>query len=168
MNDSAMRALNKYSQKQIKSTKKSKSKKRTGLSPEKTVEKEVMKWIKDQGFSCNVVEAKAIYSPTAGQYLRGQTDAGFPDIAGCTPHGLGCFIELKAKGKRSTLKEHQRQFLIEKINRGAFAVCVDSVDCLRDIINRIKGSSYDQRKDLLLDHLPKKRKPREEEPSFLD
>lgn len=167
MSNSAMRALLSYNKKQIKKSVKRK-KKRSGPSPEKIVEKSVMNWLNSQGFSCNVIEAKAVYNAQAGRYLRGQTDAGFPDIAGCTPNGLGCFIELKAKGKRSTLKEHQREFLINKINCGAFAVCVDSDECLADIVSKFKSCTIDKRKKLLLDHLPKKRKPRGEEPSFLD
>ena len=162
MNESALRALKIYSEKQIKSTKK--RKKRKGPSPEKLVEKQVMNWLNDNGFSCNVIEAKAVFNVHSGRYLRGQTDAGFPDIAGCTPQGLGCFIELKAKGKRSTLKEHQRAFLVDKINKGAFSVCVDSVDCLRDIVNRIKiCKTKNERVELLLNHLPKKRVTRVED-----
>jgi hypothetical protein len=166
MSDSAMRALLSYNKKQIKKSVK-KKKKRTGVTPEKMVEKDVMHWLSTNGFSCNVVESKAVYSAQSGRYLRGQTDAGFPDICGCSPNGLGVFIELKAKGRRSTLKDHQRAFLIDKINRGAFAVCVDSVDCLRDISLKFKHSDHEARKELLLNHLPVKKKAKEEL-SFFD
>jgi len=169
MTNSIKSALTKYSQKQIKSNKKKKkSTKRKGIAPEKQVEKEVMPWLKLNGFSCNVVESKAVYNPMLNRYVRGQTDAGFPDIAGCTPYGYGAFIELKAKGTRRTLKEHQRAFLIEKIECGAFAVCVDGVECLREIYIKCSGLSKDERVKLLKDHLPKKRVSKADDKSFFD
>ena len=95
--------------------------------PEKQVEKVVMAWLNQNGFYCHVVESKAVYSQSAGRYLKGQTVSGMPDIIGVGPHnGLGCFIELKAKGRRSTLSSNQKHFLKSVIELDAFAVCVDS------------------------------------------
>ena len=164
--NSIVRALNKYSSKQIKSTNKPMRKKNT--KPEKEVEKAVTRWLKDNGFSCNVVDSKAVYSTSSGRYMNGKTDMGFSDIVGCTPNGLAVYIELKAKGKRSTLKIHQYDFLLNKINHGAFAVCVDSVDCLVDIVSKFRHCSYENRIKLLTDHLPKKKRDRVEPKSFLD
>lgn len=99
----------------------------TNARPEKLVEKVVMAWLNQNGFYCHVVESKAVYSQSAGRYLKGQTVSGMPDIIGVAPHnGLGCFIELKAKGRRSTLSSNQKHFLKSVIELDAFAVCVDS------------------------------------------
>lgn len=125
---SARDALLNYSKKQIK-TKRTKR----NSSPEKEVEKEVMHWLRTHGFSCHVVESKAVYSPSAGGYKSGQTIPGFSDVVGCDPNGMAVFIELKAKGRNSTLKEHQYLFLKNKIEHGAFAVCVDSVMLLERV-----------------------------------
>jgi len=99
--------------------------------PEKQVEKEVTAWLNQNGFYCHVVESKAVYSQAAGQYLRGQTVPGMSDIIGVTPiNGVACFIELKAKGRRSVLSASQKHFLKTNIEMDAFAVCVDSATLL--------------------------------------
>jgi len=98
--------------------------------PEKLVETDVMCWLKSNGFSCHVVESKAVYSKAAGRYLRGMAARGFLDIVGNDKLGAACFIELKAKGKRSTLRPAQHEFIIDKICTNAFAVVVDSAELL--------------------------------------
>lgn len=122
-------------------------------TPEKDLQREIMKWLDDNKFSCHVVESKAVYSVAAGQYVRGQTVAGMPDIVGCDLIGTGVFIELKAKGRRGTLKEHQRQFLEEKIAKGAFAICCDSVEYLdenyRKWFNQLVGGNLSGAKSFL-------------------
>lgn len=130
---SAKDALLNHHKKQLKQIKK-RSKKNN--KPEKIVEKDVMHWLKTMGFDCNVVESKAVYSQKAGIYLHSQTDPGFSDIAGNNDNGLSVYIELKAKDRRSTLKEHQRQFLIRKINTNCFAVCVDSAERLENFYKK--------------------------------
>jgi hypothetical protein len=91
--------------------------------------KPVKKWLYENGFSCHRVESKAVRGPDGGFY-RGMAVAGMTDIVGCDPHGYGVFIELKAPGRRASLKPHQREFLVDKIKRGAFACCTDSVEHL--------------------------------------
>lgn len=114
-----------------------KDKKRSSIStersPEKEVEKEALVWCKSKGFDISVVESKAVYSRAAGRYLRGQTEAGFSDLVGVTNDGRAVFIELKAKGKLSTLKPHQYDFLLRKIKLGAFACCIDSASLLDEV-----------------------------------
>lgn len=101
--------------------------------PEFEFKKIAKAWLEANGFSINVVESKAVWSNAAGGYVRGQTDAGFSDIVGVTPvRGVACFIELKAPGKRGTLKPHQRDFLLEKINKHAFAICTDSIEHMKN------------------------------------
>ena len=98
-----------------------------------------MQWLKDNDFSCHVVESKAVYNRQAGTYVSGQAEKGMSDIVGSTPDGRACFIELKAKDRCSTLKDHQRDFLMTKIKRGAFACCVDSVERLEMCLNHFKA-----------------------------
>lgn len=128
---STKRALERYFDKQARRNDPLRKKRSYG-APEKEVEKEVMAWLKENDFSCDVVESKAVFNRSAGTYVSGQTVKGMSDIVGCTPDGMGCFIELKAHGRRSQLKIHQRKFLLAKMMRGAFACVVDSVDYLEE------------------------------------
>lgn len=105
--------------------------KRRNKKPEKLVEKEVMQWLKCNQFYCHVVESKAVFSQKKGTYLRGQAAPGFPDIVGCAADGTAVFIELKAKGKRSTISSRQHNFLRRAIEHNAFAVVTDGADDLK-------------------------------------
>lgn len=104
--------------------------------PEKEVEKEVVAWLKQNGFRCHVVESKGVYNAAAGRYLEGQTVSGFSDIVGACPDGRACFIELKAKGRRSTVSPNQKWFLRDKIEVGSFGCVTDSVEHLEEIYKR--------------------------------
>lgn len=148
--ESTKKVLEKYFNKQARKNDPLR-KKRKYSRPEKQVEKEVMAWLKDHDFSCHVVEAKAVYSPSAGIYLNSQAEPGMSDVIGCTPDGRGCFIELKARDRRSALKDHQRRFLLSKISRGAFACVVDSVEYLE------KCWSHYKRGGDMTEALPKKK-----------
>lgn len=118
-----------------------------------------MDWLKANNFSCSIVESKAVFSKGANRYLRGMTDKGFSDIAGCSPVGKAVFIETKAPGKRRELKPHQRDFLVEKIKRGAFAVCVDSVEKLTNYYIAWVSMTPIAGRDFLLDMLPSPKAP---------
>lgn len=154
---SAKKSLERYYQRQLNEQERSHRPKRKNAKPEFEVKKAVMVWLKENHFSCDAVESKAVYSARAGRYLNSQATPGFADIAGACPNGLGCFIELKAPGKRSTLRHTQRDFLMGKINLGCFAVCVDSVSCLQLIWNEfgeLRVSDTESAKNLLRCHLP--------------
>jgi hypothetical protein len=138
---------------------------RKNAKPEKEVEKQIMPWLEVNGFSCHVIESKAVYSAGAGRYLRGQADQGFSDIVGCDENGIAAFIELKALGKCSTLKRHQFDFLKSKIDRGAFAVCVDSAEMLNKYYNIWSASN--KRTTYLYSLLPKKHFQKDAEESVL-
>jgi hypothetical protein len=155
---SAKDALYAYYSKQAKKSLKPRRKSKNA-SPENDFKAEIVNWLESQNFLINVVESKAVYSVSAGRYLRGQTEAGFSDLVGVTPYrGVACFIELKAPGKRTTLREAQRAFLISKINHQAFAVCVDSIDSFRTVyvawLDLIQKERIMEAKNLLLKHLP--------------
>lgn len=102
-------------------------------SPEKDVQREVMAWLRQHGFSVTVIESKAVYSQSAGRYLHGQVVSGFPDVVGCTASGHAVFIELKAPGRLKTVRPAQKAYLAEKIEHGAFCVVVDGVDRLKQV-----------------------------------
>lgn len=125
MKDQVNKAILKYSQKQLDAL--NPKSKRKNKKPEKEVERAVLARLRALGFSLDVVESKA-HRSMSGNYFTQSVKSGVTDLIGCSPQGIGCFIELKAPGKRSTLKEHQRDYILEKAKRGAFAVCVDSDD----------------------------------------
>ena len=152
---SAWDALLKHHQKQL--PKENKKTRKNG-KPEQITVRECMHWFNDHGFSMNIVESKAVYSASAGRYLRGQVAAGFLDSAGCTPLGIGCFVEFKAKGKRTTLRDAQREFIRDKVLKGCFSCVVDSQQNLENIytqwinLDREGGIAY------LLSILPSNKK----------
>lgn len=131
-------------------------------APEKDLEQVVMPWLKTNGFSVNVIESKATYDLKAGRYIGQSVKQGFVDIAGNYKTGLGVFIELKAPGKRSTLRPAQREFLLDKIETGCFAVCIDSLMLLKNQFERFmlhqKHGQYQLAKDFLKAALPADRK----------
>lgn len=154
---SAKLALDKFSRRHA-GIKRQRQKNEKRQSPEKEVEKEVIEWCRKRGFDVSVVESKAVFSRSAQRYLRGQTEAGFSDIAGCDDCGRAVFIELKARGKKNTIRPAQVEFLLRKIRLGAFGVCVDSVDCLNDFYinwSILKKESEEKAKNYLLSVLPK-------------
>ncbi|MCB0415993.1 MAG: hypothetical protein KDD50_16765 [Bdellovibrionales bacterium] len=102
------------------------SRKKKNDKPEKLVEKDVLAWCEKNNISMHVIESKAVYSATAGRYLSGKAEPGFPDLVGNNKAGLSMYVELKAKDRRSNLSIEQYEFLLSKIKEGCFAVVVDS------------------------------------------
>jgi len=122
-------ALEAYSQRMIADTKKKKSKK--NKKPEFEVVKACMLELDSLGFSMDKVEAKAVFSHKAGMYLSGPVVAGFPDACGCTPTGIGCFIEFKSWARKTMVSDGQRKFLRTKILKGCFALVVYDLDQMK-------------------------------------
>ena len=149
-----------------------KKKKTKNEKPEKVTEAEVIQWLSDRKFNFNVVEAKAVYSVSAGRYLSGQTDPGFSDIVANDSSGRAFFIELKAKGKKSTLKSHQYIFLKEKIEMNCFACVCDSAEMLDKIYLKwgsfLARGEHEMAMDYLLEQLyvPKEIREMDSEPLF--
>lgn len=137
---------------------------KAAASPEKDVVKKILNWCRGNGLSVNEIEAKAVYNERAGHYLRGQVAPGYSDISGNTSYGVAVYIEAKAKGRRCTLKPHQQNFLIDKINTHCFAVCIDDIDKLKFMYHTwyelYKASRYKDAQDFLLNMLPKAKKNR--------
>ena len=134
------------------------SKKSKNNSPEKDLVKLMMLWLKEHNFACTVIESKAVYNAKAGRYMSSQVGTrGYSDISGNDPEGRAVFIEVKAKDRLYTLKEHQREFLISKIKSNCFAVACDSVTKLQHWYNTFISLPFNQRQDYLMSLLPKKR-----------
>lgn len=148
-NAGAKRAMDAYSAKMAKKYA-PKPPRKKNKTPEKDVEKQVIIWLKAQGFFYNVIEAKAVYNQKSGGYRKGQVAPGYPDISGCTPNGMACFIELKAPKLRHTVSYEQHTFLKKVIGYGCFAVVCDSVDNLM-----IQYQAWVDGEDLMK-YLPKK------------
>ena len=125
--------------------------------PEAETERELLAYMRGLGWSVDKVEAKAVFSHKAGRYLRGQAAPGFSDLVGNMNDGRAVFVEVKAKGRRYTLREEQRAFLTEKIASNAFACVVDSVALLEEIISGFRHAPSP--KAYLLNMLPIKSAP---------
>lgn len=149
-----------YKQRQINNPKKTG---RKNAKPEKDVEKQILAWAKKRGLSLHVIEAKATYNPDKGRYISQSVSAGFLDIVGNYKH-LALYIELKAPGKKSTLRDKQERFICSKIDQGAFACVTDSDKDLAQIFEAwLKTKDPQRRKALLYEALPKRKTKRNEE-----
>lgn len=115
-----------------------------------------MAWLSSNGFSCNVVEAKAVFNQRAGRYISSQAIPGMSDIVGNDKHGTAVYIELKSKGSRSKASDKQLAFLKEKILTNCFGVVVDSVDLLKELYCNWKLIEDNEDKKLfLINNLPR-------------
>lgn len=133
--------------------------KKKNNKPEKLVEDEVTAWLKLNGFDFTIVESKATYSRKAKAYLKSPTSESLPDIV--ANFGImSVWIELKAKGKRSSINKaksiHQKKFLKRKIDQGCFACVTDSAQHLSKLWNDFKSLQNNADRIILLTNdLPK-------------
>ncbi|OQB05747.1 MAG: VRR-NUC domain protein [bacterium ADurb.Bin212] len=141
--------------------------KRKNNNPEEQLVELIMEYLRSVGCSAHVFESKSTFSPITQRYIAQSIVPGHCDVAGCLPNGLALYIEVKTKGKLKTLRPKQHEFLVDKISHNAFAVCVDSVDMLKEYLEAFKIS--ENRKKYLLSILPvpyDKNKDQEEGPLF--
>lgn len=139
--------------------------KRKNEKPEKEVEKAILQWAKNKGWFINKVESKAIYSKAFGNFHYSETKSGTPDLLGCNSQGVFVAIEVKAPGKRSTLRENQRAYLLEVIARGGFAYCCDNVETLNQVFS--EWLNVNNRKAYLLNLMPKEKESENKKPLFM-
>ena len=159
------KALLKYHEKQL--PKKKKSRKGPNKKPEKELVKHLLSWSKTHKIDLQVVESQNVYSQASGKYTQAQTKSGTPDLIGNSRTGLSVWIEAKAPGRLSTLRENQREFLVRKIRSNCFAVVVDSVDRLNTLyFNFLKFNNRKQAQEYLLFQLPKLKKESPQKPLF--
>lgn len=154
--ESTKKALHNYFEKQAKEV--SRRKKRN-FKPEKQVEQACVKFMTAQGWDVGIYEAKAVYNPHAGRYLRGVMRAGTVDCQGVMPDGTFVAVEFKAPGRLKTFNsprnDRQREYLINKINHNAFGCVVDSAHLLEQIYKAwANEKDLSNRKWLLMDFLP--------------
>lgn len=144
-----------------KTAKKLRGKTRKNASPEKEVEKECVHWMRVQGWSVEIYSAKATYDPRRGVWRNQSMKAGTCDCQGVAPGGIFAAIEFKSPGRLSTFNQpknyRQKEYILNKINVGAFACVVDSVNRLREIYAgfcQALQTSPDAAKVFLLKSLP--------------
>jgi hypothetical protein len=174
-------ALNKYSQKQLDEGKPKESRAHYG-KPEKEVEKDCLVFMRGRGWSVNIFEAKATWSPSQGCWTQQGMKAGVCDCMGnivsdSHDDGVALAVEFKAPGAISSFNSDkrylQRKFIVDKINAGAFACVVDSAALLEKIYSRwheIRATDKSGARQFLISSLPQTRtKTRlEDEPLFDD
>jgi hypothetical protein len=153
-------AMLKYHKKQL-GQGTTRERKTTYKKPEKDVERAVLEWGCMNSIHLHVVEASS-YDPRLGRKGVSKAPLGFPDVVGNTQDGHSLWIELKAKDRRSALRESQRSFLESKISANCFAVVVDSVEGLSQYWRGFWSlRTTQERQSFLLDCLPKKRQARD-------
>lgn len=115
--------------------------------------------MRDNGWSVDVMESKSFWNSKAQAWTQHGLKEGTPDVVGCSNEGIAVFIELKAPGRLSTLRESQRHFLEKKIMANSFAVVVDSIDRLSSLYNQWMVMRKELRlidmRNFLLSYLPK-------------
>lgn len=104
------------------------------------------------------VDSSAVYNPATSCYLHSQAPLGTSDLLGTTPHGFSAYIECKAPGKLSTLREAQRSFLIQGIEHFGFAIVTDHPSKFLDYYQTFLNLSRCERKKYLYTLLPKAKK----------
>lgn len=154
------RAIEAYSKKQLP---KSGGTKRKNSKPEKTVEQECLYWMRSQQWDVQIFEAKATYDPRRQIYRQQSMKAGTLDCgASIPPNGISAWIEFKAPGKLSTLRDSQRDFMLKKIETGCFTCVTDSAHRLRTIFMQwriyIESGQTIAAKKYLKDMMPEKPK----------
>lgn len=143
-------------------------KKRNQKPEEVFIHNLLMPWLEANGFSCNVVESKSSYSKDRQRYISQNAKPGISDIFGNYKNGLATFIEAKAPTCRNTLRDNQREFLICKINSGAFAVCTDSIEYIDKVWTHFKTLPFESRIEYLLSELPKQKQRESDDLLFED
>ena len=157
--DSVKLALARYYQKQMGDN--NRSPKRKNEKPEKLVERDVTAWCHSHKIDVSIVECKGVYNQKTNTFLHGMTEPGYSDLSGNNQFGIAVFIELKAKGRRSTLRIKQEEFIIRKIKMGCFACVVDSSDLLDEIyyswLKYYDANLFAEAKRYLISQMPKRR-----------
>lgn len=135
---STIDALNKFYQRQIDEAEGKKPvPKRKNEKPEKEVERACLAWMREQGWTVNVYEAKAKWNSEAERFTSTGMRFGTCDCMGNTDQGVAVAVEFKAPGCLSSFNREERflqkKFIVDRINTNAFACVVDSVDRLKTI-----------------------------------
>lgn len=160
--DGVRRALEKYSQNEIKKYAPKKPRLKRNKHPERDlVQKPCVEWMRMQGWIVKIYESKATWNPNQQRYMQQAMAAGHADCMGNTLEGLMLAIEFKAPGKLKTFtkdgNQRQIEFIIEKIESNCFACVVDSLERLQHIWKNyceVKTKGLDVARAYLLAELP--------------
>lgn len=110
--------------------------KKRNASPEKLVEAKFKFFAHLNHWELDVIESKAQYNVAAGTYRKSKAaPEGFADMVGFSHNLEPVYLELKAPGKRHTVRDEQLVFLVKKIVRGAFAIVTDDPKHMTDHYN---------------------------------
>ena len=126
--------------------------KRKNKAPEEEVVAELMAYFKENDWFIRRYEAKS--KQINGVWRSAGLAPGTPDLMGWAPNGVGVACEVKAKGKNSTLRQKQRDFLVEVIKRNGFGVCSDSLQQFQRVWTRWLSLSQPERASFLYAELP--------------
>lgn len=149
---SAKDAFYSYLDKHAKQNKDSDKPRRKNKTPEADLQGEIILKGRRDDFKFYITDSSARWSNEAEAYISEKYESGMSDLTG-DRDGLACYIEVKAPGRISTLKMHQREFLLKKIDRGCFACCVDSYELVLE--TWIKWRQKGNYKEVLKRALPK-------------
>lgn len=105
-------------------------------APEKKAVREILDWAAEYGFDLDVIEASKYDRHMQSMGEEDKVPVGFSDLCGVDRFGFACYIEVKANGRRSTVRPHQLDFLIRKIKSGAFACVADSAKYAHELYHR--------------------------------
>lgn len=134
--------------------------KRRNNKPEDAVVKAHLDWYKANDFFIARYESKA--KMQNGVWRASGLNYGTPDLMGCDSFGQFHALEAKAPGRLSTLREEQRAFLLEIIERGGFGMCSDNVDKTVRVWNQWCNLYLEKDKvELLKSILPAAKRPKE-------
>ena len=89
---------------------------------EKQIQNQIMKFLREHGFSADVI--------TIGSYGR----RGMSDIVACAPDGTYIAIEVKREGKKAT--SIQREWLAEKESHNAVTFVACSVNDVKNGLSK--------------------------------
>lgn len=153
--DRVRKAMEAHHAKQIKTPRPSR---KPNQKPELELQAKMISRLEKIGFFVFSVESKSVWSQSAGRYLNSQTVLGCSDILGIDQNGSFVAVEVKAPGRRSTLRAAQRIFLDKIISRNGFAVCSDSLEHLEKTYQAWLNLDSHSQKDLLKKDLPKETK----------
>lgn len=133
--------------------------KRKNQKPERNVQDACLAWMRGLNWDVQIYEAKATFDPRSNVWRNQAMPSGTCDCMGIDDMAHAVFIEFKAPGRRSSFNSpknyKQKRFITEKIQRGAFAVVVDSVEVLQRIyFGWLELKNKEQRIQFLLAELP--------------
>lgn len=158
-------ALNRFFQKQADEVahkpREAAPKRERNKSPEKDVERECLKWMRAQGWTVNIYEAKAKWNAQAERFTGTGMKFGTCDCMGNTDDGISVAVEFKAPGALSSFNSErrylQKKFILDRINTNAFACVVDSANRLEAIYlewRYLRAGSLEAARNFLLRALP--------------